>query len=274
MSTRQMNPAWRKKWELDRHRGHKRLVDAKPVRGHAYDLENRGMSRRSIAEAAGVSATTITNLMNGNTATMQRSVANKVLAVRPEHILARTRPAGFVPAIGARRRIRALYAIGHTADTIAADLGVKPFAIRNIVNHPGRWIARTAHDDIVTAYERLWDVPGPSGHNRARAARWGWLPPMAWDDDTIDDPAATPDTGDAGPNRSGRPAEHVAEDVEFLLQRDPTATADQIAHRLGYADRSGVQNALAPDRGNRPDLLAQLARNAELAGHSGGRRVA
>ena len=266
MSTRQIDPAWRKKWNLDRHRGHKRLVDAAPVRGHAYDLENLGMSRRSIAEAADVSATTITNLMNGHTATMQRSVANKVLAVRPEHILARTRPAGFVPAIGARRRIRALYAIGHTADTIAADLGVKPFAIRNIVNHPGRWIARTAHDDIVTAYERLWDVPGPSGHNRARAARWGWLPPMAWDDDTIDDPAATPDTGEAGSRGS------TVENVEWLLTEiDTIATVDQIAHRLGISV-SGVQRALTRD--GRRDLLDQLLRNAELAGHSGGRRVA
>ena len=97
---------------------------------------------------------------------------------------------------------------------------------------------------------------------------------QAWDDDTIDDPAAVPDTGDQGRRVNGRPAEHVAEDVAFLLEQDPVATADQIAHRLGYADRTGVQNALAPDRANRPDLLAQLARNAELAGHSGGRRVA
>lgn len=37
-------------------------------------------------------------------------------------------------------------------------------------------------------------TPGPSNRVRARAARAGWAPPLAWDDN-IDDPDAVPDLG-------------------------------------------------------------------------------
>lgn len=44
------------------------------------------------------------------------------------------------------------------------------------------------------------------------------------------------------------------------------ATAVELAPRLGYADRSGVTNAVA--RAGRTDLLDRLNRNAEIAGHN------
>ena len=58
-------------------------------------------------------------------------------------------------------------------------------------------------------------------------------------------------------------AEDVAENVDWLLQHDPTLTTPQLARRLGYADKSGLQIALK--RAERMDLLARLARNAEIA---------
>jgi hypothetical protein len=61
-----------------------------------------------------------------------------------------------------------------------------------------------------------------------------------------------------------RRAEDVAEDVEFILDTDRLATTAQVAARLGYRTKSGLQKALEA----RPDLLDRLARNAELAGFS------
>ena len=59
------------------------------------------------------------------------------------------------------------------------------------------------------------------------------------------------------------PAAATAEDVEFILDTDPAATIEQIAHRLGYRDKTGVANALR--RAGRPDLIGRLARNARGA---------
>jgi len=98
-----------------------------------------------------------------------------------------------------------------------------------------------------------------------RAAARGWAPPLAWDDDTIDDPNATPDLGAETPRPqggAGRPFADVVEDVEDILSWEPYTTATELAHRLGDRDSSGIQIALR--RGERTDLLAQLARNAEV----------
>ena len=46
-------------------------------------LERRGISRKQIAIAAGVSQSTVTRLANGDTADLSRRVASAVLAVRP-----------------------------------------------------------------------------------------------------------------------------------------------------------------------------------------------
>jgi hypothetical protein len=50
-------------------------------------------------------------------------------------------------------------------------------------------------------YDQLWDKEPPRGtryerSNATAASRWaksnGWVPPLAWDDDTIDNPDAIP----------------------------------------------------------------------------------
>lgn len=40
-------------------------------------------------------------------------------------------------------------------------------------------------------------IPGPSQRTRARAVRVGLVPPLAWDDETLDDPDAAPAPGPA-----------------------------------------------------------------------------
>jgi hypothetical protein len=63
-----------------------------------------------------------------------------------------------------------------------------------------------------------------------------------------------------------RVAADVAEDVEFILSHDRNALAKDIAARLGYRQKSGLQTALT--KAGRRDLLARLSDNAEHAGHS------
>ena len=59
-----------------------------------------------------------------------------------------------------------------------------------------------------------------------------------------------------------RRAADVAEDVEFILATDPTATTTQIGHRLGM-DRNHITKAL--ERAGRDDLRTRLAQNAAAA---------
>lgn len=274
------DPAYKKRWTYDRHRGIKRLVPAEPVRAHIQHLEDLELSRRAVADLAGVSPTTITTVMGGQHPSVQRRVAEKILGVRADQVMTRQRELGFVPAVGARRRIRALFAIGHTAASIAAVIdGGKSYDVHNTLNHPGRWITRTRHDDIAAAYEQLWGHPGTSVHNRSRAARFGWLPPLAWDDDTIDRPDPALDDlarthATLAPTTTRRRQDLVDDVTWYLREVDALATAEHLAHRFGYADRSGIQNALV--RAGQPgrDLLARLARNADLAGHSNRRKTA
>jgi predicted transcriptional regulator len=98
-----------------------------------------------------------------------------------------------VPAVGTHRRLQALAAIGWNRAHLAAELKVTKPAV-------GQWLTR----DVVYSstalrvselYARLGDTPGASERTRRHAASVGWLPPIAWDEDTIDDPATPPYAG-------------------------------------------------------------------------------
>ena len=57
----------------------------------------------------------------------------------------------------------------------------------------------------------------------------------------------------------------IVEDVEFLLDADPSMTAEAIGSRLGL-NKVSVLDALRPDRGDRPDLLTRLTANGREDG--------
>jgi hypothetical protein len=100
---------------------------------------------------------------------------------------------------------------------------------------------------IADVYERLWDQLPPLGTAAqrqaaddalARARRSRWAPPMAWDDDVLDDPAGRPAPG-WRPRRSSqyRSAE-LAEDARFVRKYGGYrhASITQIAMRLGVSE--------------------------------------
>lgn len=188
-----MDPRWRKQWRIERERGHLRLIDPAPVRVHVEGLLAFGMSKRSIATAAGVSPSTIVRIADGHYGLIQRRVARRVMSVRgPETVLERISEADepFVPALGVRRRIRALIAMGWTHEHMLAHSGVRTACTLNQV---GEWVTALTHRRIDAMYEALAMTPGPSETSRKRAARHGYPPPLAWDD--IDDPLERPSIG-------------------------------------------------------------------------------
>jgi hypothetical protein len=178
------------------------LVDAGPIRAHLRTLMASGIGWQRIADLAGVPAATVSCILYGKaggrppTRRIHHGTAEALLAVQPDinHLADGTA----IDATGTRRRTQALAAIGWSITQQAARLG------RSQGNH--QFVLTNRQVTVATAriVRELYDqlsltLPTPSCHvtkTRNWAARQGWAPPLAWDDDTIDDPAAQPDLGD------------------------------------------------------------------------------
>lgn len=95
-----------------------------------------------------------------------------------------------VPAIGAQRRIHALQRLGWSAEALSRRLGHSPKWVDRVMKRST--IRRATHELIVSLYDELSMTLGPSDRTRRRAEQKGWLPPLAYDDDRIDDPNYRP----------------------------------------------------------------------------------
>lgn len=104
-----------------------------------------------------------------------------------------------VPAIGTRRRLQALVAVGWSQTKLGARLGTSQSAIWALLYDTGSTVRRSSFDRVSTLYEQLWNTPPAletcfdvSAYKRSihYAAVRGWQPPLAWDDiDTDFEPA-------------------------------------------------------------------------------------
>ncbi len=180
--------------------GQSDYVDAAPARTRLAELRAAGIGTRRIAAVTGVSRSALSDLASGTYPHVHRSTAQRIMqaALTPaEHAL--------VPAHGAARRLRALITVGWSVSRVAAAAGVDRQALDPLLDDDARQILAATAQAIATAYDRLWDATPPhttaperQGASRARrrAARAGWVPPAAWDDDAIDDPYAMPATVD------------------------------------------------------------------------------
>lgn len=105
----------------------------------------------------------------------------------------RTQPDGGrkVDPTGSRRRLEALAAAGVSRSVVGAALGITPGHVSQLRRkHAPIRVDIAAR--ITRVYEALWDYPTPCEITRGQAQRWGYSPPMSWDDDEIDDPDAMP----------------------------------------------------------------------------------
>jgi transcriptional regulator with XRE-family HTH domain/DNA-binding CsgD family transcriptional regulator len=185
---------------FDRHRrGLQPRQPVGPVIEHLQACRAVGMSNQAIAAAAGVAASTVDGLFRAPGPTVRRRVAVSLLGVTPR------RP---VTAVGLTRRVRALTALGWSVVQIAAASGVNASTVKAYRRGEVAQCKPTAAGLIAAAYDRLsMHTPvGVGRYERAAASRarahaqhQGWPPPLAWDDDTIDDPEANPATQDDSP---------------------------------------------------------------------------
>jgi hypothetical protein len=105
-------------------------------------------------------------------------------------------------ATGTRRRLQALCALGWTTDIIGQHLHVDGKAVRSFMQT--KTVTTTTASRVCAVYDQLSMTPGPSSITRKRSAAKAWVVPLAWDDESIDDPRARPDrTARGGRNRRG-----------------------------------------------------------------------
>lgn len=218
--------------------GRTAYVDAEPIREHLRALAAAGMGWKTAADRAELSRSTVNKLLYGCRARgmgpskrVRRRTAAAVLGVTAtlDDLADNAR----VPALGSRRRLQALVAVGWSQPRLASRMGMTTQNFNKLIHHADGVAARTARR-VMEMYAELWDQP-PAEHDqysrasasRARnhARRRGWPPPQAWDDQLIDDAAALPDCGDAGRN--------VLELAEVEHLAASGAHIGEIARRLG-----------------------------------------
>lgn len=204
-----------------------------------------GFRADSIGRAAGLSGPTIRNIARGEWSRVHRRSAARIRRLTPATVIAAQIPAGLVPTTGTARRIQALHWMGWRHSDITDRAG---FAAGHILSRTH--ITAHKHRVICAIYDELWDTQGPSAESATRARRSGWAPPMAWDDDTIDDPTAAPAA--PGSRRRGLDLDEVA----TLAARGWTSS--QIAVRLAT---TADAITLAARRAGRTELTAVLVRN-------------
>jgi transcriptional regulator with XRE-family HTH domain len=194
-------------------------------------MQARGLAFERVAQLAGVNPRVVGHLLYGSPAKglpparrIRPATAQALLAVRPTDLPS----AGWVAAAGTQRRLRALAAIGWSAPRLAERLGMNPVALSRLMTRDKQRVTAITAAKARALYDELWNTSGPWPKARTWAAQHGWPPPLAWDDDTIDDPAAQP----AVPApKGGRRSRELWQDSEEL--RAQGLPLDEVADRLG-----------------------------------------
>lgn len=216
------------------------LVDAEPVRRHVRALQAAGLGLDRLVELSGIGEGTLFPLLYGEppkglgpTKRMRRDRAESILAVRAT--MDTLALGARIDATGTRRRLEALAALGWSSTVLAAKLGRPATAVRR--TRSARLVTVKSARQIRALYDNLWDQRPPMSTPDERglvtktirlAQRRGWAPPMAWDDDTIDDPTAQPE---GLGNRDRRRI--LPQDDELLWLLEMGETDEAIAQRFG-----------------------------------------
>lgn len=242
----------RKRADIRRLQGIPNQTEGAPVAAHLHTLISTGWTRLQIAAASGVSDRAIRYILNGQRE-VQLATAQALLAVQPHKGLAR------VDATGTIRRIQALAVTGWPIGWTANQAERTPSHLHRILNGSVPLAPRCTAERIALIYQAHEATQGPSQPSRAAAAHRGWVPPIAWDDDTIDDPSATPDwTGFCGTDRGY---------WTHTLRKLPMCPPCGAAHRQWCDERAGVD----PVKRNQLMFAARAAagtRGADIA-HDG-----
>lgn len=201
--------------------GRPSLVPAGPARRKVRALvEVYAMSTHDIAVGAGVSQSTVSDLLRGHRGPSKGGAEivkiprtrthDKIMAFEPDPSF--YNPNARVPATGSRRRLQALALRGFSLLQMSQAMGHDTCnqvwrVARGVREGKADYVYASTREGVAAIYTKLLDVdPLDIGGDamsvsRAQSAarRHGYAPAECWDDDTIDDPSAFPEyTGACG----------------------------------------------------------------------------
>jgi hypothetical protein len=180
------------------------FVAAEPVRAHLRAMMAEGMPIAAVCERLGFPHTSsLQHLLYGRGSygpgqQVRRETAELVLSYWPS--LGDYPDGARIDPTGTGRRVQALAVRGWPRHWMATRIGMSATFFKKALHHD-RVTARMARA-VVALYDEYWNQD-PLDHGllsrsvdrvKADAGRAGWHGPLAWDDDTIDDPQAMPAT--------------------------------------------------------------------------------
>lgn len=170
-----------------------------------------------------------------------------------------------IPAVGTKRRIRGLQRMGYTNVMLAEHSGLNIRTVDITLSDQLTQVKASTARRIAEVFSALQLVAPPDTYGsrraRLRAERKGWLPPLAWDEDTIDDPNAEPNLG------TKSKSDDWYHDYEEM--REWGLTLGQIAERMGILEDSLKQNLRRYQPGQSSTTPAASGVNALKTGKLG-----
>lgn len=175
-------------------------VPAAEASSHAKVLLEAGMPPEEMASWTGLAKTTINSILSGRSERIYRDTAEAILFLPIPPKGYKTKYSGLISALPSQRMLRALTAIGFTIPALIRETGSNREVIGG-VRQGRRHQVRIGLDRAITeAYNRLWNVDpvaygipvGDVKRAKGWAAKQGWPPPAAWDDEDLRNPDGRP----------------------------------------------------------------------------------
>jgi hypothetical protein len=199
-------------------------VPAERAREHVQALRTLGWTYVQIAERAGTSTWVPHRAATGQTRWLWMDREAALLSVPLEP---RASHRG-VESTGTRRRVQALAWMGWPCREVASRADTTQRSLATLIL-PHRRISFALAQRVADVYADLSGTRGPSKTAAGKARGAGFAPPLAWDEDTIDDPAAVPNFGEVE-----RGAVVVDEEAKHLLGFG--ISRHEVARRLSVSE--------------------------------------
>lgn len=187
-----------------------------------------------IARRSGLDPSTIDKILHGQHKQVQDFTLRALTAFRDSN------PAPVrAPVIGLKRRVQALQRMGWPLHELRRRMG-NCVIDRVRITPPDGTVPMRTFEKVVALYDELSMIPGPSQSARTRATNKGWAPPMAWNENEIDDPDAVPHGYERVAKRM-KPRE-VLDEYAWLLAAGASPTQ---AMRQLHISKKGLEKAQA-----------------------------
>lgn len=175
------------------------MVPAAPARPILQGLMDEGFTKNLIMIVTGIDEHVIRRIIEGGNR-IDRDRLARIMRLNRQVMLDQAPEGGQVPAVGSQRRLQALMRLGWSQQQLAGDDLAFRRVLTDICAGSRKRVTAGTHRRIAALYAQLSMTPGPSKIARYERIK-GFSPQLAWDDDSLDDPAAHPNVDGTGNTR-------------------------------------------------------------------------